>query len=131
MRRRPALPVLPLTLACLLTPLAAPAGRAADEGDYMLATAADLAALCAAPQDASAIHMCEGFLVAVDQMHMQLASAMDRPIYCLPTDGSVTRDGAAAAFAAWMAGRPANATLSPIDGLMSWARDAYPCPAGQ
>ncbi|WP_157982123.1 Rap1a/Tai family immunity protein [Oceanicella sp. SM1341] len=139
MKPFPAPPVFltarPAAAACVaaiaLVMMQAPPGRAADESDYMLATAGDLADLCASPEDPSAIHMCQGFIVAVDQVHIQLAAAMDEKLYCLPTESVVTRNGAAAAFAAWVAENPRIATVSPIDGLVSWALDAFPCPAGQ
>lgn len=107
--------------------LAGPAA-AADEEDYLLTTAADLAALCSAPGDVSAIHMCHGFLVGANRVFETVGKALGDPLFCLPTDGSVSRATAARDFAAWLAATPDTVSMSPSDGLLQWARTTYPCP---
>lgn len=106
--------------------LAGPA-TAAEEEDYLLATAEDLAALCGAPADVSAIHMCQGFLVGAHRVFETIGHVLGDPLYCLPTDGSASRDTAARDFAAWIAQTPEAATMSSSDGLLRWARTTYPC----
>jgi hypothetical protein len=100
---------------------------AAETEDYLLETAEDLASLCAAPADASAIHMCQGFLVGTNRVFETVGNALGDPLYCLPRDGSASRDTAARDFAAWVAATPEAATMSPTDGLLRWARATYPC----
>ncbi len=115
-----------LFAAATLALLAGPAA-AADSEDYLLTTAGDLADLCAAPEDASAIHMCEGFLVGAHRVFDAIGDSLDDPLYCLPADGSVSRDSVARDFAAWVAATPDTAAMSAIDGLLKWARTTYPC----
>lgn len=115
-----------LVLAALAAAAAAPS-QAAQEADFRLETAGNLAALCAAPDDLAAIHMCQGYLVGVNQMHDAVGAALDKRVYCLPDDGSVSRNTAARDFAAWIAATPAAAGMSAHDGLLEWARNTYPC----
>lgn len=111
-------------VALAVAPLPA---HAAEPEDYRLDTAADLATLCAQPGNAAAIHMCHGFLAGVHQMHVALATATGAPLYCVPADANVTREVAEAAFVAWARERDDLASMSARDGLIAWARDAFPC----
>jgi len=113
--------------ALLVTAAAVPAAQAVEKEDFLLQTAASLGALCGAPADPAAIHMCEGYLAGVNQMHEAIAEAFGGRIYCLPADGSVTRDSAAAAFSTWTAATPAAATMPAREGVLVWARLTYPC----
>ena len=115
-----------LCTAAAMMLLAGPAA-AADTEDYLLATTEDLASLCAAPADASAIHMCQGFMVGAHRVFETIGRSLDDPLYCLPTDGSVSRDTVARDFVAWVAATPEVASMSPSDGLLRWARTTYPC----
>jgi hypothetical protein len=103
------------------------AASAVEQSDYLLKTAGNLAALCGAPDNMAAIHMCEGYLVGVNQMYAAISEALDGKIYCLPDDGTVTRDGVARDFSKWIAATPAAATMPARDGLLEWARMTYPC----
>jgi hypothetical protein len=107
--------------------LVAGPAMAAEEDDYLLTTADDLAALCRSPEDVSAIHMCHGFLVGANRVFEAVGRALGDPLYCLPTDGSVSRDTAARDFAAWVGATPDAASMSSSDGLLRWARTTYPC----
>jgi hypothetical protein len=107
--------------------LVAGPAMAVEEEDYLLQTAGDLAALCGAPEDVSAIHMCQGFLVGANRVFAAVGQALGDPLYCLPTDGSASRDTAARDFAAWVAATPDAASMSSSDGLLRWARTTYPC----
>jgi hypothetical protein len=71
--------------------------------------------------------MCHGFLVGSNRMFETVGRALGDPLFCLPTDGSVSRDTAARDFAAWVAATPDAASMSPSDGLLRWARTTYPC----
>lgn len=100
---------------------------AVDESNFLLKSAGDLAALCSAPSNPAAIHMCQGYLVGIHHMHEAVGQAMDVTVYCLPPDGSVTRDSAARDFAAWVNSTPSAAAMSPREGVLHWARQTYPC----
>ena len=100
---------------------------AADDDDFQLKSAADLGDLCAATDNVAAVHMCQGFLVGVHQMHQAIADSIGHGVYCLPTDGSVTRNTAQADFAAWMLANPGKGNMSARDGLLEWAGSTYPC----
>jgi len=115
-------------LAVLIAAAAlAPAAQAVEKEDFLLQTAVNLGALCGAPADPAAIHTCEGYLAGVNQMHDAIGEAFGGRVYCLPSDGSVTRDSAAAAFSAWAAATPAAASMPASEGVLVWARLTYPC----
>ena len=116
-----------LTLAALLLAAFALPAAASEKEDYLLQTAGDLADLCDEPENPAAIQMCEGYLVGVNQMHAAIVDALGVKVYCIPQDGSVTRDSVAADFSAWVKASPDKASLSAREGLLTWARQAYPC----
>ncbi|MDX1422231.1 MAG: Rap1a/Tai family immunity protein [Kiloniellales bacterium] len=103
----------------------------ASPDDFRIDTAADLAALCGTSAEhelyAAAIHMCEGYLIGVHQMHTAVAAALSEGVYCLPSDNAPTRDEAAAGFAAYVAENPDVADLEALDALLTWASATYPC----
>ncbi len=115
-----------ITAAALAVAAAAPAS-AAEDANFLLQTAADLGALCGAPAEPAAIHMCQGYLVGVHQMHQAIDQALGVKVYCIPDDGSVTRDTAARDFAAWVAATPDAGAMPARDGLLTWARTTFPC----
>jgi len=100
---------------------------AAEVDDCQLKSAADLADLCAATEDTAAIHMCQGFLVGVHQMHQAIADSIGNGVYCLPNDGSVTRNSAQADCVAWLRANPGKGNMTARDGLLEWASTTYPC----
>ena len=100
---------------------------AADVDDYQLKTATDLADLCGSTEDTSAVHMCHGFMVGIHQMHQAVTDAVGRGVYCLPNDGSVSRNTAQVDFVAWLRATPTAGEMSARDGLLEWARTTYPC----
>lgn len=101
--------------------------QSAEEANFNLATAGDLAVLCGAPEDPAAIHMCQGFLVGVHRTQQAMAVAMDTKFYCIPADGSVTRDSAAADFSGWVGATADVASMTPQEALIMWAKTSYPC----
>jgi hypothetical protein len=113
-------------MAAFLAALSLPAAASEDE-DYMLETAGDLADLCDEPENASAIHMCQGFLVGVHQMHGVITEALGVTVYCIPTDTGITRNSVAADFSAWVKAHPDMAGLPAREGLLTWAHQTYPC----
>lgn len=112
--------------------LAAPGAASALEiSHFQVNKAADLVALCSAqPADQdyeAAIHMCQGFITAVDQFHT--AMTMDDPskgLYCL-SGTPPTRNEAMSRFSAWVEATPGAGDRSAVDALVSWAATVYPC----
>ncbi len=100
---------------------------AAETDDFQLKTANDLADLCAAVDDTAAVHMCHGFMVGVHQMHQAVSEATGRGVYCVPDDGSVTRNTAQTDYVGWLRLTPSAVEMTARDGLLEWARTAYPC----
>lgn len=117
--------LIPMTAAVAL--LCAGAAQAVEESDYLLESAQDLADLCGAPGDMSAIHMCHGFLVGVGQMHQGIVEAVGASIYCVPDDTDVTRDSFSAEFAQWIAANPEKGELVARRGLLEFATVRFPC----
>lgn len=116
-----------LVIAAAVAMAAGLPAAAVEESDYLLNSAEDLAALCGAPDDAAAIHMCQGYLVGIHHMHGAIETAVGERIYCLPTDGGVTRDTAARDFSLWVNSTPAAASMPARDGLLQWAQLTFPC----
>ncbi|MBL6459153.1 hypothetical protein JMJ55_27915 [Belnapia sp. T6] len=98
-------------------------------------TVAALAEVCATPSSSpdhiAASYFCRGFLAGVGQYHAALhpAGGMRPPVFCVPEPPPRLVD-AAAAFAAWAQANPQFGGEMAVDGLMRFARQAYPCPAG-
>lgn len=113
-------------MAAVLAALSLSAAASEDE-DYMLETAGDLADICDEPENPSAIHMCQGFLVGVHQMHAAIVESLGVQVYCIPAGASVTRNSVAADFSAWVHASPERANLGAREGLLTWAHQAYPC----
>jgi hypothetical protein len=113
-------------MAAVLAALSLPAA-AAEEEDYLLETAGDLADLCDEPENASAIHMCQGYIVGVHQMHAAISASLGVSVYCFPENAAVSRNAVMADFSAWVKAHPDMADLSAREGLLTWARQTYPC----
>jgi hypothetical protein len=113
-------------MTAILAALSLPA-VAAEEDDYLIESGEDLADICDEPGNAAAIHMCQGYLIGVHQMHAAIVEALGVEVYCIPADAGVTRTKVAADFSAWVAANPAMADLSAREALLTWARQTYPC----
>lgn len=101
--------------------------QAADESDYLLKTASDLADLCSATQDPSAIHMCHGYLVGVHQMYVGISQIHSTDIYCVPEDATMSRDQFVAEFVTWVGGNAEAQTMTARRGLLTFAAQTFPC----
>lgn len=100
--------------------------------DFLISTGEDLAKLCAvAPGEAdyaAAIHMCQGYIVGVNQLHTAMTEAAGaQGVYCLPKTGAPTRDEVVAGFTGWIASSPDAAQLPAVEALARWAATTYPC----
>jgi len=113
---------LPLAAACLALPLAAQAQRPID---LHVRSAGELADLCAAnPRDAGAdarINYCHGFaqgVVDVELMH-------GKP-FCFPSPAP-SRSATLHQFVDWVRASPQRGSVSPVNGLMQFLTERYPC----
>jgi len=121
-------PITAFALAALCT---APAA-AVDESPFLVRTAGDLATLCSATANSTngtaAIHMCEGYIVGVHQLHTAMMSkSKSGGLYCVPQKGVPSRNEVAVEFARWVRSSPGIASLPAVEGLMRWAASRFPC----
>jgi hypothetical protein len=94
----------------------------------------DLAALCGVPPGdpnaAEAASFCHGYLAAVGDYHAALHPSGARPgaLFCPPSPPPSVEQ-ATASFVAWARANPQHQRERTVDGVVRWARSAYPCPA--
>ncbi|MEL6265152.1 MAG: Rap1a/Tai family immunity protein [Pseudomonadota bacterium] len=130
-RARRAWPLAALGLASGLGLAALPAG-AADEQVFMIDTTGDLARLCGAsqvhPNYAAAVHMCHGYIIGIHHFHEAMAQAVDDDIYCEEkAETPPTRAEVEQAFVAWVEANPEAAEMEALDGVLTFAAQAFPC----
>ena len=99
--------------------------------NFRLETLGDFTALCGVsaddPNAAAAIHMCHGFVVGVSQFHQLFDRALEGSIYCIEEDERPSRDAAIGMLLAWSKAHPEFDSEVPIEGVLKWAADSYPC----
>lgn len=124
-------------LACLISMAGGMHAARADvtEDNFLLRTTGDLVALCsAAPADpmmTAAANFCHGFAVGSYRVLAEVDAAKRGPkIICLPTP-MPTRNSAIAQFVTWAQASPERMSMPPVDGLVSFGRQQYPCPRGR
>jgi hypothetical protein len=121
-----------LGLAVAVVFAAAPAAQAeVTPENFRLATFGDFTALCGVsvddPNATSAIHMCHGYIVGVTQFHRLFDRALEGSIYCITEEARPSRDIAIAMLLEWSKGHPQYAGEPPIEGVLIWAAETYPC----
>ena len=118
---------LPLLAALAMT--AAPLSAwAAGSISVRVATAGDLAELCGVnPKDTAAdakINFCHGF--AQGALDVEAKFAGDKKKFCMPSPAP-TRTVTMGEFANWVRALPTHKTLGPVDGLMQFLGERFPC----
>lgn len=117
-----------LLLAFVVSPRA---DAAVTEQNFEMRTTSDLLALCGVsptdPNANAAIHFCHGFLVGVERLHRTVGDIYEGRVYCLPKDALPTRDAVIDEFVAWGQANPGENYLPPVDGLLTWLGQSYPC----
>ncbi len=119
--------ILPMlaVLAFAAAPLAA---QAAGSISVRVATAGDLAELCGVnPKDTAAdakINFCHGF--ALGALDVEAKYAGDKKKFCMPSPAP-TRTATMGEFTNWVRALPAHKALGPIDGLMQFLGERFPC----
>ena len=105
------------------------------EESFHLRTTGDLVALCSpAPTDrmmTAALNFCHGYATGTYRALAEMDAARRGPkLTCLST-AAPTRNDAVANFVTWARARPDRLALAPLDGVVGFVRDQYPCPSGR
>lgn len=99
--------------------------------NFLLKTTADLIALCSADgkgkDDVAAIHFCHGYLVGLTQFHAVVNKIFEGKIYCVNDENRPSRNDAIAMFLKWGKSNTQFHNELPLNGLLKWAAEAYPC----
>lgn len=104
--------------------------QAVTEEDFMLRDAQDLVDVCSvdasSPMFQASIHFCHGFVTGAGHYHRAMSSGPEiDPLFC-PPDPQPTRSEAVAMFLTW-AGEQDLADQAPVDALMRFAVEEWPC----
>lgn len=122
---------LGITVLAATALLGAGMAHSAEEENYLLGTAGDLAALCGTPADApdysAAIHMCQGFFIGVHHLHTAMHADGSKGLYCVPADARPSRNAVVEQFVAWVGSTPEAASWPAVEGVVRFAASAYPC----
>jgi len=101
------------------------------EENFLLRTAADLFALCSVshndPNKIAAIHFCHGYILGLDHYGEATGRIARNLLYCPPENLELTRDQAVAMFVVWFRKNPQHMSDTPIDGLLRWSMETWPC----
>jgi len=120
--------IMRIAIAAASLVLAASA-QAAPPEHFRLATAADLARVCATPASdkdyVTAVAFCHGVLAGSYGYFQASTPAADR--FVCPPAPAVTRTQVANGFVAWLKARPQYNNDGAIDALFRYAAEAYPC----
>lgn len=99
--------------------------------NFLLKTTADLIALCSVDgkgkDDVAAIHFCHGYLVGLTQFHAVVNKLFEGKIYCVNDKNRPSRNDAIAMFVKWGKSNAQYHKELPLNGLLRWAGEAYPC----
>ncbi|CAH2603972.1 conserved exported protein of unknown function [Rhodovastum atsumiense] len=121
-----------LSAGVLAAALTGAAQAALTPDTFQIRTAGDLVSLCAPstsdPNAVAAVHMCQGFLVGAYTVLKTDQEANPRlRLFCTP-EPPPSRNDAIAAFITWVNADPSRAALPPVDGVVGYLHQAYPCP---
>jgi hypothetical protein len=102
--------------------------------DFIIANTQDVIDVCTTsesdPMYVAAIAFCHGYLVGAYQYHVALYSGPKaKPIVCLPQP-TPTRVQAIDRFIAWAKAHPEYANEKPVEALVKFLVESYPCPQG-
>lgn len=120
--------------AALLVPPAA--GAAVTEENFHLRTTGDLVALCSAeasdPLAAASVNFCHGFGVGVYQVLREEAAARPQAprLFCVP-EPTPSRNSVVATFVRWARANAGVMGQPPVEGLVRFLAQQYPCRAGR
>ena len=115
-------------VATALLPLPFAAATAAE---VEVRSAGDLVNICAIADDDPMVDgargFCYGFLSGAANYHHSLnAGKKGKPLFC-PPEPRVSRAQAAKLFVAWGRANPQYMVEAPVDGLMRFATETWPC----
>ncbi len=118
--------------ATALLLLAAPAaGRAVTEANFNVRTSGDLVELCDpgpnSPLATAAINFCQGFAQGAVSIEMEHeAASRNTKLFCLPTPPP-TRNEGVSEFVKWARVSPDRMNIRPVDALIQFLEDRFPC----
>jgi len=120
-----------LTIGAIALALAGSPGKATEESDFVIDTAADLATLCGTapehPMHTAAVHMCHGYLMGLHHMHFAVEEAMGGGIYCIPAENPPSRNQVVADYVAWTVARSDADSIEAVDSVLLFAAETFPC----
>lgn len=122
-----------LLIAAAWLAAASPAAAVTRE-DFLVPTTQDLIDVCTTPESdplyAPAIAFCHGYLVGAYHYHVALHSGPDaKPVVC-PPQPTPTRVQAVDQFVAWAKAHPQYADERPVEALVKFLTDTWPCGSG-
>jgi hypothetical protein len=121
--------IMGAALSAALLPAAA---NAATEQNFNARTTEDLVALCSAePTDAkgtAALNFCHGFAQGAVSVEMErVAASKQRRPFCFPNP-TPPRSTTLEEFVKWARANPAHMPDRPVDGLLAFLSERFPCP---
>lgn len=123
--------VMRLALICAVVLYSMTAKADVTTKNFLLKTTSDLITLCSVDgtgrDDVAAIHFCHGFLVGLTQFHAAVNKLFEGKIYCVNDANRPSRNDAIAMFVKWGKSNPKYHQELPLNGLLKWASQAYPC----
>jgi hypothetical protein len=121
-------------LAAVLLLAAPKAGRAVTEANFNVRTTGDLVELCEPGTDSlatAAVNFCHGFAqgaISIEMEHQAASRGAKR--FCLPTPPP-TRNEGLSEFVKWARVSPDRMSLRPVDGLIEFLEERFPCSASR
>lgn len=116
-----------LALAALL--VSAPS-LAVERDDFVVATLTDLVDVCTTPESdplyVAGLAFCQGYVVGAVHYHLALHGGKAKPVVC-PPQPTPTRTQAIDRFVAWAKAHPDYANERPVEALVKFLVDTWPC----
>ena len=73
------------------------------------------------------IHFCHGYIVGLSHFNIVMGRVFEGRIYCFDEQKRPSRDQVISMFVKWHKANPKFGTDSPLDGVLRWAKTAFPC----
>ncbi len=123
---------LRMALVCALVFAAMPANAGVTKKNFNpLDSTADLLELCAANGseriDIAAINFCYGYFEGLVHFHKEMNEIFKGKVYCMNEKSRPTRKEAIAMFVKWGKSNTQHHNRIPLEGVLLWAGDAFPC----
>jgi hypothetical protein len=120
--------LLPLIVVAWLAPHGA---RATTDDDFLVRNTRDLVDLCTTPESdplyTAAINFCHGYLVAAFHYHEELNAKAKHKNLCLPNPRPTRTEGVRH-FIEWTKANPQYDDEAPVETLVKFLVEKWPCP---